>query len=137
MSLFLGLVFTNCVTANPGDEVDTLRNHDPIYFGSKPLHEYTNPGFIIGFYNRVDWSTPESPKYLYSPRLLFGWDIGLGGPMWPFEYTLEIGAFASRVIFDNFSPTFKGFFSGTEVGFICGFVDDGLTFYYGYYPDGS
>ena len=131
--LFLSLAFMSSVSANTTEEETTARNHGPIYVGLKPLHEYNDPGFIVGFYNRVDWATPESPKYLYSPHLLFGWDIQQAGPVFPFKYTLEIGAFASRAIFDNFSPTFKGFFSGTETGFICGFVDDVLTFYYGDY----
>ena len=131
VGLLLSLTAANCVTADLGEDEDIIRNHGPIYVGSKPLNEYDDPGFIIGFYNRGDWLAPGAPRYLYSPHMLFGWDVGHGGPTWPFKYTLEIGAFASRALFDNFGPTFKGFFSGTEAGFICGFVDDGLTFYYG------
>ncbi len=131
VGLLLSLTAASCVSAD--DKENTARNHGPIYVGSKPFHEYDDPGFVIGFYNRIDWVSPTSVGYLYSPHMLFGWDIGIANPPHPFKYSFAVGLFASRILFTSFGPSFVGIFTGTEPGFICGFVDDVCTFYYGNY----
>ena len=129
IGLFLSLALLNNVSANSTEET-TARNHGPIYFGSKPLHRYNDPGFVFGWYDTIEWSSTTSVRYLYSPHLLFGWDIGIVPEPSYFKYSFQVAAFASRVLFTNFGHTFIGYFSGTEPGFICGFVDDTCTFYY-------
>ncbi len=135
--LLLSLTFLNGVSATT-DEEATTRNHSPIYIGSKPFEEYEEPGFVCGFYSRIGWishTNNSSVGYLYSPHLLFGWDFGYLPPYHPFPWYLQIAAFSSRVLFQAFNPTFFGIFTGTEPGFICGFVDNTCTFYYGFYPE--
>ncbi len=134
IGLFLSLAVLNGVSATTTEE-ETVRNHGPIYFSSKPVKNYDDPGFVIGYYDRIDWASPTSVGYLYSPHMLFGWDIGIANPPYPFKYSFAVGLFASRILFTSFGPSFVGFFSGTEPGFICGFVDDVCTFYYGFYPE--
>ncbi len=134
ISLFLGLALLNGVSATTTEENDTIKNRGPIYFSSKPFEEYENPGFVCGFYNRIAWASYTNNTdvtYLYSPHLLFGWDYSLHGP---FRINLQIAAFSSRVLFQAFKPTFVGIFTGTEPGFICGFVDGNCFFTYGFYP---
>ena len=131
VGLLLSLTIANCVSAT--DEKETTdRNHGPFYVGSKSLEGYSNPGFVVGWYDTIEWVTPTSVGYLYSPHLLFGWDIGKPNPPVHFRYTFSIGLFASRVSFTSFGLSFVGFFSGTEPGFICGFVDDNCYLYGGF-----
>ncbi len=129
VGLLLSLTVASCVSAN--DEKDDLtREHSPIYVGTKPLEKYSDPGFVVGWYDTIEWVTPTSVGNLYSPHLLFGWDIGIRHQ--PSGHSFYVGFFASRVSFDSFGSTFVGFFSGTEPGFICGFVDDNCYLYGGF-----
>ncbi len=133
IGLFLSLAFMNGVSATTTEEETTARNHGPFYVGSKPFGEYAEPGFVIGFYDRIDWkpySDNISVRSLYSPHMLFGWNFGYGGPQYPFPFFFQIGAFASRVLFHSFSTTFVGIFTETESGFICGFVNGQCHFLY-------
>ncbi len=133
ISLFLGLALLNGVSATTTEEETTARNHGPFYVGSKPLCIYAEPGFVIGFYDSIDWlpnSINPEVRSLYSPNLLFGWNFGYSNSPIPFPLFLQIGAFASRVLFSNFNSTFIGIFSGTEPGFVCGFVGGQCHFLY-------
>ncbi len=124
VGLLLSLTAASCVSAN--DEETTPRNHGPFYFGTNPLERYEQPGFVCGYYNEIELSGSTSVRALYSPHLLFGWDYSSD----PFWFPLQIGAFASKVKFYSFNLTFIGFFSGTEPGFVCGFVDGMCYFTY-------
>ena len=129
VGLLLSLTAASCVSATD-KEKNPIINHGSIYVGSKPLHRYNDPGFVFGWYDTIEWSSTTSVRYLYSPHLLFGWDIDIVPEPSYFKYSFQVAAFASRVLFTNFGHTFIGYFSGTEPGFIFGFVDDTCTFYY-------
>ncbi len=62
--------------------------------------------------------------------MLFGWDFGQNNLPLPFPWYLQIGVFASRVLFHSFSTTFVGIFTGAEPGFVCGFVNGQCYFSY-------
>lgn len=137
ISAFVSLSFNGIVASFDVEKNLLSAKQDSFYVSSKPLEEYNNPGFVCGFYNRIDWlldpwtEEPICPHYLYSPHMLFGWDYSSEGP---FSINLQIAAFSSRVFFTNFNSTFVGIFTGTEPGFICGFVDGTCFFTYGFYP---
>ncbi len=128
--LLLCLTVASCVSAND-EEKNTTRNHGPIYVNPKPAKGYDEPGFIVGYYDCIGFSS-ETVHYLYSPHLLFGWSITNTGLPFPLKYSLQIAAFSSRVEFSSFDRTFSGFFSNTEPGFVCGFVYDNCHFSYAF-----
>ncbi len=136
IGLFLNLALLNGVSATTTDEENSARNHGPLYVGSKPLERYEQPGFVIGFYDGINWvidpwtEEPLEPRYLSSLHLLFGWNFGYRDPPIPAPWFFQIGVFASQVSFSRFGSTFIGFFSGTESGFVCGFVDGMCRFSY-------
>ncbi len=130
---FLCMGVMNGVAANDVDDIDvSSRGHGPFYIGSKPFEEYEQPGFVCGFYTEIDWkpNANTSVRSLYSPHLLFGWDFGYRDPPIPLPWYFQIGAFASMVSFYQFSLSFVGIFTGTEPGFVCGFVDGDCHFSY-------
>lgn len=138
ITMFLCMGMMNVVATHVVDDNDNIvERHSPFYVGSKPFEEYEEPGFVCGFYNRIEWtshSNNTNVRYLYSPHLLFGWDFEYRDPSHPLPWSLQIAAFSSRVLFQAFKTTFVGFFTGTEPGFICGFVDGNCYFTYGFYP---
>ena len=131
IGLFVCVALLNGVSAVSTDEETTDRNHGPFYVGSKPLERYEKPGFVCGYYTEIEWiGSSTGVRALYSPHLLFGWNFGYRDPPIPMPWFFQIGAFASKVKFLSFDLTFIGFFSGTEPGFVCGFVDGMCYFTY-------
>ena len=129
--LFLSLgVFIGTAIMNGGG-IPLVENHRSIYVNPKPAKGYDEPGFIVGYYDCIGFSS-ETVHYLYSPHLLFGWSITNTGLPFPLKYSLQIAAFSSRVEFSSFDRTFSGFFSNTEPGFVCGFVYDNCHFSYAF-----
>ncbi len=137
IGLFLSLAMANVVSVTSTEET-TARQESVIDDSPGPICNLVKPGFVIGWYDTVDWvidpwtDEPLYPRALYSKHMLFGWHIfrpELYFPIW-----INIGFFATMVKFWAFPSTFHGFFSGTEPGFICGIAEIQCFFTYPPYP---